>query len=54
VLVGDFTRRDPEIARVLARHGRSGVPLYLYYPAGGDAQILPQILTPGSLVKLIK
>ena len=54
VLVGDFTRRDPAIARVLARHGRSGVPLYLYYPAGGDAQILPQILTPGSLVKLIK
>ena len=54
VLVGDFTRRDPAIARVLALHGRSGVPLYLYYPAGGDAQILPQILTPGSLVKLIK
>jgi DsbC/DsbD-like thiol-disulfide interchange protein/cytochrome c biogenesis protein CcdA len=53
-LKGDFTRRDPAIARFLALHGRSGVPLYLYYPAGGEAQILPQILTVDTLTELAK
>lgn len=53
-LKGDFTRRDPVIARFLARHGRSGVPLYLYYPAGGEPQILPQILTVDTLTDLAK
>jgi hypothetical protein len=28
------------------------VPLYLWYPAGGEAQQLPQVLTPDSLVDL--
>ncbi len=46
IMVGDFTKRDPAIARFLAEHGRSGVPLYLYYPPQGQQQILPQILTP--------
>jgi thiol:disulfide interchange protein/DsbC/DsbD-like thiol-disulfide interchange protein len=47
-LKGDWTNRDPEITRILAEFGRSGVPLYLYYPAGNAARpaILPQILTP--------
>lgn len=51
-LVGDHTRRDPAITRFLARHGRSGVPLYLYYPKGGGAQILPQVLTVDMLTEL--
>ncbi|QUD85998.1 protein-disulfide reductase DsbD family protein [Phenylobacterium montanum] len=43
---GDWTNRDPVIAKVLADHGRAGVPLYLVYPAkGGEPQVLPQILT---------
>jgi thiol:disulfide interchange protein/DsbC/DsbD-like thiol-disulfide interchange protein len=54
VLKGDFTRRDPEILRFLAEYGRSGVPLYLYYPAGGEPQILPQILTRDILSNLPK
>ncbi len=54
VLVGDFTRRDPELSRVLARHGRSGVPLYLYYPKGGEARVLPQILTPQIMADLVQ
>lgn len=45
-MVGDFTRRDPDIARFLASHGRSGVPLYLYYPPKSEPRELPQILTP--------
>jgi thiol:disulfide interchange protein/DsbC/DsbD-like thiol-disulfide interchange protein len=47
-LVGDWTRRDDAITRELERHGRSGVPLYLLYPAtGGAPRILPQLLTEG-------
>jgi thiol:disulfide interchange protein len=56
VLEGDFTRRDAEIAKTLNQHGRSGVPLYLYYPKGAaltQPQILPQILTPGTLTALV-
>ncbi|MGZ5053531.1 MAG: protein-disulfide reductase DsbD family protein, partial [Methylobacter sp.] len=47
-LKGDWTNRDPEITRILAEFGRSGVPLYLYYPTGTSTSpvILPQILTP--------
>jgi thiol:disulfide interchange protein len=45
-LKGDWTNEDPEITRKLAEHGRSGVPLYLLYPAGSDtATVLPQLLT---------
>jgi thiol:disulfide interchange protein/DsbC/DsbD-like thiol-disulfide interchange protein len=46
-LKADWTRRDPEIAQVLASFERSGVPLYLLYPASGAEQphVLPQILT---------
>lgn len=51
-LKGDFTHRDPGIARFLAQHGRSGVPLYLYYPGGGEVRILPQILTVDTLTAL--
>ena len=54
VLKGDFTRRDPAIARFLAKHGRSGVPLYLYYPKGGEPEVLPQILTVDTLTALAK
>ena len=40
VMVGDFTRRDPEIARFLAERERSGVPLYLFYSATGEPREL--------------
>ncbi|HEX8443900.1 MAG TPA: protein-disulfide reductase DsbD domain-containing protein [Allosphingosinicella sp.] len=53
VLVGDWTRGDAEIGRFLASHGRSGVPLYLYYAPGQEPQVLPQILTPGRLRETI-
>ncbi|HYN46403.1 MAG TPA: protein-disulfide reductase DsbD domain-containing protein [Allosphingosinicella sp.] len=52
VLVGDWTRGDPEIGRFLARQGRSGVPLYLYYGPGREADVLPQILTTARLTRL--
>jgi thiol:disulfide interchange protein len=52
VLEGDWTRGDPAIGRFLAREGRSGVPLYLWYAPGKEAQILPQVLTPGTITGL--
>lgn len=54
-LVGDWTNGDPIITRFLENHGRSGVPLYLWYPGGrGPPQELPQILTPSLLINLAK
>jgi thiol:disulfide interchange protein/DsbC/DsbD-like thiol-disulfide interchange protein len=44
-LVADWTVRDPVITRALQSYGASGVPLYVYYPPGGEAQILPQTLS---------
>jgi thiol:disulfide interchange protein/DsbC/DsbD-like thiol-disulfide interchange protein len=49
-LRGDWTRRDGEITRVLEANGRGGVPLYLYYPTGAEAVILPQILTADTVL----
>jgi thiol:disulfide interchange protein DsbD len=50
-LTGDWTRQDPEISAFLQAQGRDGVPLYLYYPAGGKpVRVLPQILTPSSVL----
>ena len=49
---GDWTRRDPAITRFLTAHGAAGVPLYLWYPAGGEARQLPQVLTPDMLIEL--
>lgn len=53
-LKGDWTREDPAITAVLKAHGRSGVPLYLFYaPGAAEAQVLPQILTPGLVIEAI-
>lgn len=55
VLVGDWTDGDPALGRFIQAHNRAGVPLYLYYPAGGgEPQVLPQVLTPGSLAALAR
>ena len=54
-LKGDWTHRDPAITQMLAKFGRNGVPLYVFYPAGVDAQpvVLPQILTPEIVLREI-
>ena len=53
-LKADWTRQDPNITRELQRYGRSGVPLYLLYPAnGGEPQVLPQLLTEGLVLAAI-
>jgi DsbC/DsbD-like thiol-disulfide interchange protein/cytochrome c biogenesis protein CcdA len=53
VIKGDWTRRDAAITRYLTGQGAAGVPLYVWYPAGGGAaKQLPQVLAPDSLVVL--
>ncbi|MBP7135238.1 MAG: thioredoxin family protein [Sphingomonadaceae bacterium] len=54
VMVGDWTNGDPEITRFLEAHGRSGVPLYLWYAKGMAEPVeLPQVLTTGTLTALV-
>jgi len=47
---GDWTRRDDAITRYLAQFSRSGVPLYVLYPARGEPRVLPQLLTADLVV----
>jgi thiol:disulfide interchange protein DsbD len=55
-LTADWTRRDPEITRMLAAFERSGVPLYLLYPRSGRdaATLLPQLLTERMLLESLE
>jgi len=54
LLVADWTNRNLEITALLEAHGRSGVPLYLYYaPGAADAKILPQILTEDEVLQAL-
>ncbi len=50
---GDWTNEDPEITAVLEHFNRPSVPLYVLYPGDSSKEpvILPQILTPGILVR---
>ena len=53
-LKADWTKRDPLIARTLAANGREGVPLYLVYgPGRATPQVLPQLLTEGSVAAAV-
>ncbi|WP_235375336.1 protein-disulfide reductase DsbD family protein [Shewanella sp. cp20] len=52
VMLGDWTDGDPEITRFLAKHQRSGVPLYLWYQKGNlEPRVLPQVLTSSLLIE---
>ena len=54
VMIGDWTDGDAAIGRFLESHGRSGVPLYLFYGRDGQMEVLPQVLTPATLIALAK
>ncbi len=53
---GDWTNTDPKITELLQEYGRSGVPLYLWFPAGSNerAAVLPQLLTPEILANAMQ
>jgi thiol:disulfide interchange protein DsbD len=53
-LKGDWTNEDPVITQKLAEHGRSGVPLYLYYAKGAsEPEVLPQLLTKAIVLEAL-
>ena len=52
-LKADWTKKDPEIASILTNYGRTGVPLYLLFPAVGEAIILPELLTEDLLLDFL-
>ena len=56
LLKADWTRRDSSITAALASFGRSGVPLYVYYPAHPAAEpiILPALLTPKIVLETLE
>jgi thiol:disulfide interchange protein DsbD len=49
----DWTDKNPLLEKELAAHGRAGVPLYIVYPKGGGAVVLPEILTPGLVLEAL-
>ncbi len=54
-LRADWTRSDPAITAELRRHGRNGVPLYLFYGAGQRAPVvLPELLTVDLVVETVR
>jgi thiol:disulfide interchange protein len=56
MMQGDWTKKDAEITALLDQFQRSGVPLYLMYPAKANAapEILPQILTKGMVLEAME
>jgi len=52
----DWTNRNPDITRILAKFGRSGVPLYVLFPVGrpNEPIILPEVLTPTILLEALE
>jgi thiol:disulfide interchange protein/DsbC/DsbD-like thiol-disulfide interchange protein len=55
MLKADWTTRDPAIARALGEFGRSGVPLYVVYPADPfeAPRLLPELLTPAIVIRAL-
>lgn len=52
LLRADWTKRDPEITRMLQSYDRAGVPMYLFFSAnGGEPIVLPEILSPALVIK---
>ena len=49
---GDWTRPDPAITQFLSGEGVAGIPLYIWYAPDGTKTVLPQVLTPDSLIDL--
>lgn len=49
-LEADWTRYDPAITQALTELGRSGVPVYVYYPPGKSPRLLPTVLTPAQVL----
>jgi thiol:disulfide interchange protein len=53
LMIADWTLRNEEITAFLSSFGYEGVPLNVFYPAGGDPVILPQLLTENIVINTI-
>ncbi len=54
VMKADWTNKNNAILNYLQKFNRAGVPLYVYYPPSGTPVILPQVLTPSTIVNMVK
>lgn len=52
-MVGDWTNKNAEILGFLNQYERAGVPLYVVYAGNDYEEILPQILSPGTIIEAI-
>jgi thiol:disulfide interchange protein DsbD len=54
LIKGDWTQRNEEITRFLARYDRVGVPFYVLYSARHpEGQVLPEVLSKSTFMELI-
>jgi len=55
-MVADWTNQDADIAALLQRHGRNGIPLYLMYSSDLSVPplILPQVLTKHTVLEALQ
>ncbi|KTD37384.1 thiol:disulfide interchange protein [Legionella moravica] len=53
VIKADWTNKNDAILKYLQQFDRAGVPLYVYYPKSGNPVVLPQILTPSTIIDQI-
>ena len=55
-VVADWTNENPDIAALLKKHGRNGIPLYLVYAAdpAADPLVLPQLLTKQTVLEALE
>lgn len=52
----DWTNRNETITRLLQKFGRSGVPLYVLFPAGKPTEpiVLPEVITTGIVLEALR
>lgn len=50
----DWTNRDARITEMLAKFGRTGVPLYLLYKTDGTVTVLPELLSEPALLEALR
>ena len=53
LLQADWTRQDPAISASLNAFGRSGVPVYVLHRPSQAPLVLPELLTPGTVLEAL-
>jgi thiol:disulfide interchange protein DsbD len=53
LMKADWTLRDERITRALEALDRQGVPVYALYVGEGRPRLLPEVLTPGLVLRAL-